>query len=552
MKKIQYILGGMALAALPLGVQAQTEPKDSTMNRTVIVEQEYNPDIMDASKVNVLPKVAPLTVSKKEVEYDVTLNPAGRIPAVAMQAYTGKEIQQKAQPGYARLGYGNYGNLDARVNYLFSLSDRDRLNLTFRMDGMQGNLDLPEENQKWNSYYYRTHAGMDYLHTFNKIDLNVAGRFDLSNFNFLQAPEGIKQKYTSGDIHFGLKSTTDEFPVSFRAETNLLFYQRQYNFGSRDAQENIIRTKAEVTGAISSEQFVGIGLKMDNVLYKNTSFENYTSVDLNPHYRYENDDWKIRIGAHVDMAFNFGKKVQAAPDMAAQYNFSDSYLLYAQAKGGKLQNDFRRLASFCPYGQIMPQLDATYEQVNAALGFKASPVTGLWLNLYGGYQDLKNELFFQPAVYAASDSQSYDMLALSQWNMSNIYGGAEISYSYKDMLTFTTSGTYRNWKADKDEAGNQDKALAFKPSFEANFNMGIHPVSSVLIQLGYQYISREKSLEEWNTDAVSNLYLGGNYEFFKGISAYIRLNNLLNKKYQIYQGYPTEGVNFVGGVSFRF
>ncbi len=30
--------------------------KDTTMNRTVIVENNYNPEIMDASKINVLPK----------------------------------------------------------------------------------------------------------------------------------------------------------------------------------------------------------------------------------------------------------------------------------------------------------------------------------------------------------------------------------------------------------------------------------------------------------------------------------------------------------------
>ena len=73
MKKIQYILAGTMLVSLSLGAQAQTQPQDTTMNRTVVVEQEYNPDIMDASKVNVLPRVEPPTVSKKAVEYDATL-----------------------------------------------------------------------------------------------------------------------------------------------------------------------------------------------------------------------------------------------------------------------------------------------------------------------------------------------------------------------------------------------------------------------------------------------------------------------------------------------
>ena len=65
MKRTLYIAGGFTLAFLmPFNLQAQnTQPKDTTMNRTVVVEQEYNPDILDASKVNVLPKVEEPTVS---------------------------------------------------------------------------------------------------------------------------------------------------------------------------------------------------------------------------------------------------------------------------------------------------------------------------------------------------------------------------------------------------------------------------------------------------------------------------------------------------------
>ena len=200
------------LVSLSLGAQAQTQPQDTTMNRTVVVEQEYNPDIMDASKVNVLPKVEPPTVSKKAVEYDATLMPATHIPAGIMQAYTGKETQAKALPGYVRLGYGNYGNLDVRANYLFSLSPKDRLNLTFTMDGMDGKLDLPDNGGKWNSFYYRTHAAMDYVHAFSKVDLNIAGKFNQSNFNFLPNFVSNKQKFVSGDVHFGVAFRQEDAP----------------------------------------------------------------------------------------------------------------------------------------------------------------------------------------------------------------------------------------------------------------------------------------------------------------------------------------------------
>ena len=73
---------------------------------------------MDAAKVNVLPKVEEPSVSKKEVEYATFTTPATSIPAGTIGAYTGKETQPGFIPGYVRLGYGNYGNLDVLANYL--------------------------------------------------------------------------------------------------------------------------------------------------------------------------------------------------------------------------------------------------------------------------------------------------------------------------------------------------------------------------------------------------------------------------------------------------
>ena len=148
----------MCLAALPVALQAQEQKKDTTLVRTVVVEQEYNPDIMDAAKVNVLPHVEPPAVSKKAVAYDEKLMPATRIPAGLMQPYSGQEAQEKATAGYARLGYGNNNNLDLQAAYRFALTDQDRLNLQLGMDGMNGKLDMGEGQEKWKSRYYRTRA----------------------------------------------------------------------------------------------------------------------------------------------------------------------------------------------------------------------------------------------------------------------------------------------------------------------------------------------------------------------------------------------------------
>lgn len=616
MKKIKYILGA-ALIVSPFGAQAQKLAKDSTLNRTVVVEQEYNPDILDAAKVNVLPRVEVPAVNKKEVEYDVTLAPAKEIPLATMQAYTGKETPPKALPGYARLGYGNYGNLDAHTNYLLKLSAKDRLNLTFHMDGMNGKLDRAEpwttgwgENLKsekeWNSYYYRTSASIDYLHNFRKVDLNLGGTFGLSNFNFLSHSIDKKQKFTPGDIRLGIKSTADDLPLQFKAETNLLFYERQHDFQIKNAKETIVRTLAEVTGRINDEQQVAISFQMNNVFYKNLyykekdnfhrytpypyysfyreiplqkefSVKNYTSVELNPYYHFENGDWRLHLGAHVDIKSAGNKKLRVAPDLKIQYTLSDNYLFYVQAIGGRRVNDFRSIEKFSPYVQLINPItytipmEDTYERVNSAIGFKASPVDNLWLHLYGGGQILEDDLFQLPISIDylnqgnILDLSSGLMLTMQQRDTRNLYWGVGIDYSYKDIVNFSASISQHNWKTKKSDENpdsrsgtNQeqrdlkDYVFAFKPIFEGKTQISVRPFSPMLIQLGYQYTSRKKLTGGKRMDPVNNLYLSGNYDLFKGISVYARINNLLNKNYQYYWGYMNEGINFVGGVSFQF
>lgn len=537
---------------LPLALQAQNQTQDTTLVRTVVVEQEYNPDIMDASKINVLPQVEVPVVSKKAVEYNETLKPATEIPATTMQSYTGIESLDKAKGGYARLGYGNYNNLDLLANYLFTFKGKDWLNLNFGMDGMNGKLDMGEGLEKWKSRYYRTHAGVDYQHRFRSVDLNLGGHFGLSNFNFMPEWADSKQKFTSGDVHFGLENRNKELALDYALETNLLLYQRQYDPVATDAGESLVRTKAEVSGDISDEQLIRIGFYMDNAFYQKANFDNSTSIGLNPSYQFHNDDWNLRLGAHVDMAFGFGKQFRAAPDVQVQFNFSDSYLLYAQATGGKRQNNFRQLESYNPYGQLYNQLDATYEQLNAAIGFKASPVNDLWFHLYAGYQDLKNDLFIVPDIITGGTSP-LSRLLFGQADARNVYVGGALDYSYKQLFGFHASAVYRNWSTPNDEnaAYAESMVLGFKPALEADVRIDASPMQALRFSLGYRYIGRCE-MDNERADAVSNLYLSAHYELFRNILVYARLNNLLNKNYQYYEGCPAQGINFLGGVSFRF
>ena len=48
-------------------VQAQEQRNDSVVNRIIVIENEYTPEIMDASKINTLPAAPAPAVQQQEI-----------------------------------------------------------------------------------------------------------------------------------------------------------------------------------------------------------------------------------------------------------------------------------------------------------------------------------------------------------------------------------------------------------------------------------------------------------------------------------------------------
>ena len=136
MKKKLVIL---SIGMLPL-LAAHAQQQDTTLVRTVVVENQYNPTVMDASKINVLPKVEEPTVPKTHIDYATSLRPVSAWNYQAMQPIVKDWKADAAYRGYLRAGYGNNGNVDARLGYLWDISKQDRLNLAASFDGWNGDL----------------------------------------------------------------------------------------------------------------------------------------------------------------------------------------------------------------------------------------------------------------------------------------------------------------------------------------------------------------------------------------------------------------------------
>lgn len=547
----------LIVAFLPLSV-AYAQQQDSTLNRTVVVENEYNPDIMDASKINVLPRVEEPAVVKKGIEYATALRPVSAWNYENMSPITREWALNKAKRGYLRGGYGNYGNVDFGVGYLWDITRNDRLRVGLSLDGHNGTL-KDGKDADWKSRFYSTEFRLGYSHDFSKVTLDLGGGFGSEVFNYMPQAEAVqtdKQHHTLGDFHIGVSSRDESLPLQFKVQTGLQYfgikYPVDYSYNAEGGKEKIVHTVGDVWGKLNEEQHVGIRFQMDNLFYSSDSLmNNYTSLCLNPYYTLENDDWRLRIGAHVDGQSGKDSGIDVAPDVKAEYLFSDSYVLYLHALGGRELNDYRRLNAFSPYWSLNDRLTSTYVPLNATLGLKGSPVDGLWFNVFGGYRISKDELF---SHLEAADHLYYTRFL--QDKAKTAYGGAELKYGYKDIFDATLKGTFYNWKIDNE---NEALYLATKPKLELSFYAEARVLEGLKINMGYEYVQRKEYAvaEEGITyDAslgnISNLSVGASYTFLKDLSVFGRVDNLLNKQYYYESGYPAEKLNVLFGLSFEF
>lgn len=557
MKKKLIIAG---LGMLPW-LAASAQQQDTTLVRTVVVENEYNPTVMDASKINVLPKVEEPTVPKTHIDYSTSIRPVANWNYQAMNPIVKDWTADAAYRGYLRAGYGNNGNVDAQLGYLWDITKKDRLNVAASLGGWNGEL-IDLNDMDWTSRLYNSRIGLDYKHTFSKVDLMTGGYYRSQVFNYMngllyharsfsRSSEQVvrRQHQTMGNVYLGLASSDKDMSIQFLGEVGMNFFKQKYPTNIAEGNEMNLYAKGDVQKLFNG-QTLGVLFDFNNYSYSIEDMENATSLELNPYFLYGNDDWRIRIGAHVDWWSGMDDEVNFSPNVNIEYLFSDSYVLYAKADGGRQNKSLMELTEFTPYWgftwvkphYILP----TYVSLDAALGLKASPVNGWWFNLTGGYQIRENDLYWELV-----DGRNGSEVGFTQGKSKIAYGSAELKTDYKDLFDLNLKATYYHWDCEENEELDQygqKKMHALKPKLEVNAEVGFKPIEGLRVNIGYEHVKRSEDLY----DPINNLYAGADYALLKNLSVFAKVNNLLNKEYVRHDAYPAQKLNFLGGISLQF
>jgi hypothetical protein len=553
--KTRYALASLLAATLPAAALAQT---DSTMNRTVVVENQYIPDLMEATKLNLYPGVEEQTTPSGSVEYARSLRPVTGWGHDVMPMLADDFADDDATHGFIRLGYGTRGRADLAAGYSADLTRHDRLSLGASLDGWDGKrptLYQRDGNSNWTSRLYRTRIGADYSHQFDEWKLTAGATWQNQVFNYLPnagASGYNHQRLTGADVHVGVATTDKTLPLQVSLQTGLRTLKiahplAWYEATAPGATERQIHTVGSVMAPINDTQRIGVDFNMDNMFYSWQSdsklISNYTAIGLNPYFGYDDGGWRIRLGVHVDPQLGgTDKGVDVAPDVRLERVFHNHSVLYLHALGGRELNDFRRLTALSPWTSVLQGETSTYVRLNATLGFKMSPMPGLWFHVFGGYQIRDHEVF---AVTNTFPSHQYLQPVLDKGKLT--FGGAEAKYDYKDVMSVEAKLTFYGWKLDN-YANSKEVMLAWKPRYEGSLQAQGRIYPGLRILAGIELADRRNG----GDNTLFNLYTGASYDLVHRLTIFARVNNILNKEYRDVNLYPAEKLGLLAGIRWKF
>jgi outer membrane receptor for ferrienterochelin and colicin len=171
--------------------------------------------------------------------------------------------------------------------------------------------------------------------------------------------------------------------------------------------------------------------------------------------------------------------------------------------------------------------------------------------------------FVQSTVGMSSSSPSgFDIFESNKFSVisddvSMLKLGAEVNIAWTDKLKLNSSVWYYNYQMDELEEpwhkpefemeANAIYQFTKELSFQAGVNM-IGKRSFRYIKLTNENGPTDIGFASGDLDAVYDLNVGANYQINEHFAAFGQVNNLFADKYYKWEGYPSQGLNFLLGV----
>ena len=560
----------MLVLALTSGswLQGQVERPSGFDNSSRNVISGTDIRLLPASKIRIEPEVPTSEMPKIKLDFST---PAYNWETSKYLIKVDPDIVKESNldsvylSNYARLGGGNNGHL---LGELF-LSNRPNGQWSYNLSALHLQGNTPKNNQMIG----QTRLQMNGARYFENSSLNANLFYNRDQHTFYNPFDTTVNESDStlvGDLarigkiaqHYGIH--IDYLFLEKRNMPEIKWLNTAQMFQTNAGHEEL-EANSTLKFLSRSKKFSLFGdlafTYFDYQTQKGTDFAfraQQLFVDFNPKIQFFHKPSNLDAQIGINLTYNQHSTQESTalkvnPFVYVEKGISDLGMkLYGGIDGGLRKTSLRRIHEMMPYYGLQDTILNTYDQINGYLGIKGKISENSLFHIDFGGNTVANMLMFAQ-VSDTSDRNLNDYklrpLRAVYRDISSIYFRAGAEYLLGDQLKFLANIKITNFGAD-----NQ---ILHIPSMEYQAKLSYKPIEDIKIELGAQGVGRRydqvldnmNRLKETEVEGFMDVFARIDYRFIGKGRIWIQGSNLLNQKYQYWNGYQVWGTTIMGGIS---
>lgn len=564
---------------------AQEEEELGT--ETVTVTKAYTPTISDAFKIKSVPNLNDsIVLQKKDIEYNIFSVPVASTftPAKAKASAVKRMPPPVLFNSYASAGGGNPANVMAKFYTSHTIDRESGYTIGLDHNSSRGDFDnLPLNNifsdTRLDAAFKKRDRDYDW-----GIDLGVQHQL----YNWYGTPEGFFSQPPFSNILLNVDARQNYYMAEGGAHVNFedtyfkgakLQYRRFWD--AIKSGENRVIFEPSFEFPVGEESF-GIRLKAD---YVNGSFANadlnntentagidygHLQVGVNPSLTLLRDDLSLNLGINLVYGLDSERSdsnFYIYPAVTASYRLLDEVAIaYGGIEGELVQNSYYGFVNENPFVSPTLTIQPTDNQYDSYIGLRGQLLPNLSYNIKGSYTAENRKPLFNlnPEHSVRIDEKGYtfgNSFELFYDDIKTLGVFAELNIDVNRNFTLGINGNYYNYNT---ETGNPawnlpevegslflDYQIGEKWFIGANlFFVGERQDFAQIAQANTQPFDFPTTIITLDSFFDANAHIG--HRLSDQLSIFVRASNIANNNYQRWANFPVQGLQVLGGATFKF
>lgn len=524
------------------------------IQREVRVVKPYTPTLSDVGKINILPEFLDTVRIIPDFNYFITpkrFNTTYQPEQIKPARMVGLPLE-KLYKSHLSLGVGNYLSQmgELHINQLRSRTSSMGVYLKHHSSGGKVMLDNSE----------RVFAGFSdnaidiYGKRFLKKSVLEGGiNGDFNRVHFYGYNTDVDTMLERTKIRQSIYSTGAQIQFySAHHDSSSLKYKLasgyQFTMDGFENSEHSMSLSGDF-GKLFREQYIGLHIGMHRYV-KSASIDstNNTILRLNPFISKRSKEWKFLVGINSAIDIN-GEDIEFKIYPRAEFEFQmvENVLTpYFGVDGYRSENNYRKILYENPF--IIPGLNVKNSNygIVAYAGFKGRYSSKMAYNFRGSYSLVQDMHFFINDTSNVLGNQfdvTYDDVSITTL-------AGDVSWHQSEKLKFLLKGRIYNYELPN------SRYPWHKPKAEFGFGATYNLRDKIIVDSDIFYKGKRYALAQDLSAAPIQLngYIDANmeveYRYTKLLSFFIRFNNFTSSRFHIWNQYPAQRFQIIGGFTY--